>query len=222
MHGFRWVFGRPPLRTLLLFFMVVNVGVSIFTTALAPYVLAHQSSHVLGLILALQGAGMFLTGMVLSRRKRRGASMNPESQIFAGSVALGLLMLMWGINRSAVGLCCVSFAIGCTVTLVMAASQTVWQMTVPIAIQGKVFAVRTVTSFGLAPLSILVSAPLASSVFAPLQHAAAWWAAPWQSDRSDGLGLMTSAMGAAIALLTVGLMVRGGLRLNAQAPLQEA
>ena len=43
-----------------------------------------------------------------------------------------------------------AFVIGVLETVIMSASNTAWQVHVPAEIQGKVFAVRTVTAFGLA------------------------------------------------------------------------
>ena len=213
-YGFRWVFERPPLRTLLLFFMTLNIGISIFTATFTPYVLSRASAPLLGLGLGLQGAGMFFTGMLLVRHRRKGGTANHERRVVLGSLAFGVCMVAWGLSRHGAALCAVALALGAMTSLVMASSQTIWQSHVPVQIQGKVFAVRTVLSFGLAPLSILLSVPLAATVFRPLLLRSDLAVAIWGAGEAAALGLMVSSLGAAVAACAIGLLLRGGLRLE--------
>ena len=99
-------------------------------------------------------------------------------------------------------------------SIIMASSQTIWQSHVPVEIQGKVFAVRTVLSFGLAPLSILLSVPLAAMVFEPVLLRSDVTAAIWGSTKAAPLGFMVSSLGALVSLCAFGLLLRGGLRLD--------
>jgi len=217
-YGFRWVFERPPLRTLLLFFMSVNIGVSIFTASFTPYLLSRGSSSALGIALGLLGAGMFFTGMLLVRHRRRGGVGNHERRVIVGSLAYGMCMIAWGLCRSPIALCILAPALGASTSVIMASSQTIWQTHVPVQIQGKVFAVRTVLSFSLVPLSILLSLPLASLVFEPLLTGSAVVTAVWGADKASALGLMISSLGAGVACCAVGLLLRGGLRLDPAPP----
>jgi DHA3 family macrolide efflux protein-like MFS transporter len=189
--------------------------VSIFTAAFTPYVLARGSALLLGLSLGLQGAGMFFTGMAIARHRRRGGSADHERRVLLGSLAFGACMLAWGVSGSAGTLCTVAFALGAMTSLIMASSQTIWQTHVPAPIQGKVFAVRTVLSFGLAPLSMLLSVPLAGAVFEPLLHKSAVAQSVWGAGNGAALGLMVSSLGIVVAACAAVLMLRGGLRLEA-------
>lgn len=211
-YGFRWVFQQPGLRRLLLFFMVVNIGISVFTVTCAPYLLSFSSSNVLGFVLGLQGAGAFLAGMVLARR--RGSPWNHEAAITSAAAAFGVGMIAWGISRQPVVSMAIAFAFGVLESIIMASSQTAWQTQVPGHIQGRVFAVRTMVSFGLAPLSMLVSIPLSSKVFSPLLDGHGWLSAVWGAGAAGTTGLLVSVLGALVFLAAAALIARGGLRLS--------
>lgn len=209
-YGFRWVFAHPPLRRLLVFFMALNIGVSVFTVTLAPYILSFASNKALGVTLGLQGAGAFLSGLFLARRRKQG---DHETRIIWGAVCFGLCMVAWGFSREFAALWCIAFLFGVITTVIMVSSQTIWQTEVPTQIQGKVFAVRTVLSFGLAPLSIFLSVPLALAYFAPLLDASAVLTAIWGARLSGALGLMVSTLGGGVIACALLLLAMGGLRL---------
>lgn len=217
-YGVRWVLARPPLRTLLLFFTAVNVSVSIFTTSLAPYVLSRDSASVLGLILALQGAGMFMTGLLIARQRRRDGRSDDERRVLLGSLVFGAAMVAWGLSRHVALLCAVAVLVGAMTSLIMASSQTIWQTWVPEQIQGKVFAVRSVLAFGLAPLSILASVPLASGVFHPLLHHWPLASSLFGTGQGAALGLMASTFGAIMGGCVIALRLRGGFKFEQAVP----
>ena len=88
-------------------------------------------------------------------------------------------MVLWGFSRNIIGILSISFCFGALTSLVMASSQTIWQSYVPVQIQGKVFAARRMTSFGLTPVAILASIPLALIVFEPILAYSEWSRAVW-------------------------------------------
>lgn len=221
--GFRWVWRQRGLRRLLAFFMVVNIGVSVFTVAFTPYLLSFADNTMLGALLGLLGAGGFLSGMYLGKSRRKGE--DHESRIVWGTLAFGLGMVLWGICRQPALLLPIAFFIGVLETVIMASSQTAWQVHVPDEIQGKVFAVRTVLAYGLAPLAILGSVPLANLVFHPLlEHAGAATSAVWGAAPAAPLGMMVSSLGFGVAVCSLLLWTAGGLRLtqDAKTPATEA
>lgn len=211
-YGFRWVWRQPGLRRLLLFFMVVNIGLSIFSTAFSPYVLSFSGSTTLGASLGVLGGGAFLAGLWLS--KRYSASTTHEGAIVTGTLLFGLCMCLWGVLRQPLLLLPLAFVIGVLQTVIMTASNTAWQVYVPVENQGKVFAVRTVTAFGLTPLALLFSVPLSERVFHPLLEQSGQVATTvWGAAPAGPLGMMVSVLGVGVAACAIGLRFSGGLQL---------
>lgn len=211
--GFRWVWRQRGLRRLLAFFMIVNIGVSVFTVSFTPYLLSFTNNTMLGALLALLGAGGFLSGMYLGKSRRKDE--DHESRIVWGTLLSGLSMVLWGLCREPALLLPIAFFVGVLETLVMASSQTVWQLHVPENIQGKVFAVRTVLAYGLTPLAILGSVPLANLIFHPLfAHAGATTSTIWGAAPAAPLGMMISLLGFGVAACSLLLWTAGGLRLT--------
>lgn len=211
--GFRWVWHRPGLRRLLTFFMIVNIGVSIFTAAFTPYLLSFSSNQTLAISLGVLGAGALVAGIYLGRRGTSGSQ--AEASILSGTLFFGLGMFFWGIWRQPALLVPIAFFIGALQTVIMASSQTAWQVHVPREIQGKVFSVRIVTAYGLTPLAILLSVPLADGVFLPLLEQSGTVAASiWGTSPTGPLGMMVSVLGLGVAGCAAVLQMQGGLRLS--------
>lgn len=213
--GFRWTFARAGLRRLLIFFMIINIGVSIFTVTFSPYILSYGTHHTLGIGLGLQGAGAFLTGIFLARWCKIS---DDEKAILLGAFAFGVCMILWGYVRHELMVWSVAFALGMLTTIIMASTQTIWQIHVPVSIQGKVFAVRTVLSFGLTPLAIFFSVPMANMIFTPVLQHLTIFSAIWGSGMSASLGLMVSTMGLGVVLASLALLTLGGLRIAVEKP----
>jgi DHA3 family macrolide efflux protein-like MFS transporter len=210
-YGFRWVFARPGLRRLLLFFLLINIGLAIYTVTFAPYVLSFASERTLGVTMGLQGGGAFITGALLATRRLR---LNQDLAIVGGAFAFGACMFAWGIARGFGALLAAALLLGALTSVMLAASQTIWQTHVPVAIQGKVFAVRSVVAFGLTPFVPLAAIPLASTVFAPLVTQRPWAGALWGAHYAGVLGSMVSVFGLCVAASAVGLLFMGGLGLS--------
>lgn len=210
--GARWVFRHPGLRRLLVFFMVFNLGVSVFSVVFTPYVLTFASSQVLGWGLAFQGGGAFLLGLALSRRD---SNSRPEANVLMGALMYGALMVVWGVSKNTVAVLALAFMAGALTTLIMSSSQTIWQANVPVEIQGKVFSARMMVSFSTGPIAILASVPVADHVFAPMLVRLPWASELWGSAPGGAIAMMVSALGLAIVLGCVTLLARGGLRVHA-------
>lgn len=206
--GMRWIIRHPELLNLLLFFMSVNIGLSIFNSTLSPYLLSTGSNKLLGLGLAAQGAGAFSAGMLFTYWRKPA---RPEKSIVSGSFGLGCTMVIWGVTKDPLLLCLVIFLLGALTTQVSASSQTLWQIKVPNEIQGKVFSVRTMVSSALAPLSVLVSVPLASYIFEPFATRLEFTRVFWGPDLKGALGLMNSTFGILVILCSLIFKARGGV-----------
>ena len=211
MLGFRWLGGNKSLLSLLLLFVLINIGCSIFVVALPPYLLAVSSATVLGWCLALVGAGMIAGGLLFSVT---GGFAKPTTGVLVGALCIGACILAFGLARSPLALCVCALLYGMSVPLANASSQTIWQGAVPAQLQGRVFAVRRMIAWGLNPLSILISIPLAHSVFGQLltMRFGGWQPAQWWGgDTYGSLGLMISCCGSLCVLMAATLWLTGGL-----------
>lgn len=208
-YGFSWVLEHRGLRRLLVFFMLINIGLSVFTVSFAPYVLLVASQSVLGTALGLQGAGMFAMGLVLARFRFERFQLS--NRILWGALCYGTCIFLWGLSRQPFLLFAIAFVLGALASMMMAASQTIWQNHVPSEIQGKVFSVRTVASFGLTPIAIIASIPISNWIFLPLTECASGLRAIWGKGQVAAIGLMVSVFGAAVVLGTCLLIRIGGL-----------
>ena len=210
--GIRWIVAHRALFQLMLFFMFFNLGVSVFSVSFAPRLLSVHSSDLLGGAMGLQGAGAILTGLVLARRRTR--RFGPASNVLIGSLAFGLMMLLWGLTQNIAGVLALAFSAGALTSLIMSSSQTLWQSHVPVDIQGRVFAARMMVSFSLGPLAILASIPMARSLFDPLLWSLPSLATLWGVGQGASIGLMVSALGVAVMMGCVWLLARGGLSIG--------
>jgi len=163
--GLRWIRGRADLSHLLLFIMGYNLAGSVFTVTFTPYLLTFTQPSWLGGTMALEGCGAFLVGALLARWKGRS---NPERQVLAGALLFGVLMVLWGVTRAPWKICGLAFAAGTLTSLIVASLQTIWQSSVPIEIQGKVFAARRFVSYLLVPFAVLASIPFSQRFVAPV------------------------------------------------------
>jgi MFS transporter, DHA3 family, macrolide efflux protein len=209
--GFRWVFARPGLRRLLLFFMLINISLSIYVVTAAPYILSFGSNKNLGLTLGLEGAGGFIAGMYLAKRR---LAINHESAVLGAAMCIAMCLCAWGMARDLWLLGAVAFVMGVATSLIAVSSQTIWQSHVPVGTQGKVFAVRTVVAYGLTPLATLGSVPLANAIFGPATESFVLAKSVWGTSLTGSLGALVSACGVLVASCAVGLWLLGGLRLS--------
>ncbi|HEY6923644.1 MAG TPA: MFS transporter [Steroidobacteraceae bacterium] len=202
LFGIRWILARRELSRLLTFFAAINLGCAVFVTAYAPYVLSFANPAILGRCLALGGVGAVLGGAAFAATS---GFRRHEIGVLTGALISGTSMIIFGICRSPGPLYVAAFAYGAAIPLTNASSQTIWQARTPTEIQGRVFSVRKMLAWALNPVSILLSIPMASALFAPLLERSSM-VLIWGTGRAGTLGLMASTCGlvcfgaAAIAL----------------------
>jgi MFS transporter, DHA3 family, macrolide efflux protein len=191
LFGVRWILERRELARLLTFFAVINLGCAVFVTTYAPYVLSFTTPGTLGTCLALGGVGVVLGGAVFAATS---GFRRHEIGVLVGALISGISMMSFGMCRSLGALYVAAFAYGAAIPLTNASSQTIWQARTPTEIQGRVFSVRKMLAWALNPLSILLSIPMASALFAPLLgHSSV--ALLWGTGPTGTMGLMASTCG---------------------------
>jgi DHA3 family macrolide efflux protein-like MFS transporter len=202
--GLRWVLRRPTLVALLAFLALVNSVIGLAEVLITPVVLSFADARTLSLIFALGAVGVLLGAVLvmLTRGPRRRID-----GILIGGVAIGVLCVVGCSKPSAVLAAIGVFGAFLAIPIVASSSESIWQTMVPLAIQGRVFAVRAFAARLPIPLVFLGAGWLADTVFEPLLRTGgvlAVRAGPWvQTGPGRGSALLLALSGGALALVGV-------------------
>jgi MFS family permease len=165
-EGFRYAFGFPPIREILLLLAVVNLAAMPLTVLLPVFATAvlHGGPDTLGLLTAAMGLGALVGAMMLALRK--------------GVLGLGR-QIVWASGLCGLGLIAFSFSgvlwlsllllmmTGFAVMMEMAASNTILQTIVDDDKRGRVMSFYMMSFLGVAPVGSLLAGSLASHIGAP-------------------------------------------------------
>ena len=168
IEGLTYIRRRRALITLLAFFAVVSMEGGMISALIQPLALAFTSPAGLGVILTAGGSGLMLGGIILSAwggpAKRINGVLGFLLLFGAGIILIGLRpsALLAGIGAFCAHFC-IPFVNGC--------NQAIWQGSVPLALQGRVFAVRQMAMRGAQLLALVAVGPLADRVAGPLMDA---------------------------------------------------
>jgi DHA3 family macrolide efflux protein-like MFS transporter len=170
LFGFKYIFARPSLLGILLYFLVVNFLISLATGVLAPMLLARSGSSeiVLGTVQMAFGIGGVAGGLVLTawggpKRKMLGLVV---------SVLLGTLVgqTILGVGRGLVVWVIGALTLSFPIPTASAASHSIWQTKVPPHLQGRVFSARIMIGQIGGAIALPMSGLLADRVFEPLMR----------------------------------------------------
>ncbi len=164
-YGFSYITKRPGLLGLLIFFAASNFllgAVSVLTT---PLVLSFTSPAVLGTILSISGIGMLVGSLVMGTW---GGGQHQINRMFGFMLLGGLCILVAGLRPSILLFATASFLFFVGLPLINGSTIVIFQKKVPLAIQGRVFALNTALAGASLPLSYAITAPLADHIFEPL------------------------------------------------------
>jgi MFS family permease len=167
-EGVNYIRCRPALVTLLAFFAVVSLEGGMIGALVQPLVLGFTSPAGLGAILTAAGSGLMLGGILLSAwggpARRIDGVLGFLLLLGFGIIFIGLrpVSLLAGIGAFCAHFC-MPFVNGC--------NQAIWQSSVPLSLQGRVFAVRQMVTRGAQLLALVAAGPLADQVMAPLMNA---------------------------------------------------
>ncbi len=163
--GWRWVRDRPGLLGVLWVVAGVNFTLEFFNVLLFPLVLTFASEASAGAVLSIGGIGSLIGSAAMSawggpRHRVRG--------LMWSLVAIGVFVAATGIRASVWAIAAPVFAVMAMVPIANTSSQVLWQLKVPPALQGRVFAIRRMVANAISPIAILAAGPLADRVFEPL------------------------------------------------------
>jgi MFS family permease len=163
--GWRWLRARRGLFGFLLVAAGVNFLLGFMSVLFIPLYLSFTNEVVLGTAMSVWGAGMLVGSLVM------GAWGGPERRIRGMVVGIalgGLLVAAMGLDDSVFLVTGAAFVLMVTVAIVNGTSQTLWQLKVPLELQGRTFSVRRMLAQMAIPISYLSAGPLADNVFEPL------------------------------------------------------
>jgi amino acid adenylation domain-containing protein len=158
-HGARFLWRRPPLLALTIFFTVVNAFSGLAAVLVTPLLLAVASPAALGLVLSAQGIGMLAGSTLMATwggARRRSVGMLAAVTLF------GVSAVLVGADPrpavAAVGLA----GVGICGALVTAHWLALVQVKVPVPIQGRVISSSMLLAQAMVPLAYVLAGPLVS------------------------------------------------------------
>lgn len=168
LFGFRYIFQRPGLRSLLFIFFLINLFATLtYFAILSPMVLARTGGDELALatVRTMMGVGGIAGGLVMSiwggpRRKARA---------FAIFTMLSFLLgdFLFAISRTTAGWALAGFIADFTALFLVSPYFAIWQEVVEPDVQGRVFAARETAQVVSQPFGYLGGGLLADHLFEP-------------------------------------------------------
>jgi len=163
-YGWTYIWSRPGLLALLIFFAFTNFFSGFILVLTTPLVLSFASPSVLGTVLSVGGIG-FLSGSLLM-----GAWGGPRRRIngvLGFQIIRALCFILAGAAPSGRLIAIAAFSLFFSNPFIDGCSQVIWQSKVPAEVQGRVFAARRMVAFSSIPLAYLCAGPLADYFFEP-------------------------------------------------------
>ncbi|HSM24870.1 MAG TPA: MFS transporter [Anaerolineaceae bacterium] len=167
MAGWRYLRLKGGLLGLVFYFAVVNFMINFAAVLTSPMVLAVFSPAILGYIQTAGGVGMLIGSILLSvwgGPKKKIISII----IFISISSFGLALA--GLRANAFLIAAGYFLMLFLIPLASGSSQAIFQTKVPLELQGRVFAMRSMISRSMMPIAFLSAGPLADLVFEPMMR----------------------------------------------------
>jgi len=165
-EGFRYTFGFPPVRAIILFLALVSLIATPYSVLLPVFAtrILHGNASTLGYLGAAAGVGAFIGATILASRKSilgLGIWIPTAGAILgAGLIGFGLSQAMW---LSLLLLAVIGFGL----IVQMASSNTILQTVVDDTIRGRVMSFYTAAYLGMTPFGSLLAGWLASRIGSP-------------------------------------------------------
>ncbi|WP_375745453.1 MFS transporter [Corallococcus interemptor] len=217
--GWRYIRERPGLLGLQVLLTLMGFNLGILQVLVTPLVLSFADVRTLGAVMTAGGVGMLAGSLLLLAWG--GARQRVWSVL--GFVWLqGLFMGLGATHASPWVVGAGAFGVLLTVPVIMSCDQTLWQRKVPMALQGRVFAVHSALSGASIPVAYLLSGPLADHVFEPRMAVGGPLASalgPWVGGAGPGRGiaLLFLLLGTATVLLAAACALLPSVRRVEQA-----
>jgi hypothetical protein len=219
----RYLWRQPMLAFLTVYGTAVCFLRSMAMTLFVPLALATQTPATLAWIQSVGSAGLLASSVAVAAF---GLPRRLVPAMLVLDIVFGIAIVLLGAAGSKLALAAAMFAAMGSVALRLAAYQTFWQLTVPDAMQGRVFALNGALMSAAAPLAAIVGGLLADEVFAPLLASGAPWTEALRfgagGAKAQGIALMFAIGGALSVLAAAGALLHPALRRLDAAHAQEA
>ena len=165
--GFVYIFKRPALFTIQLYFLVMNLFGGMAIALTTPLVLARTSGNAaaLGSVRSAASAGMLLAGLLMTAWS--GFKKRTNGILLGGFIIAFFGQLLFGIFASVPILLALSLLGTLGGPIANTSNQAIWQVVVPQDLQGRVFSARRLIAWITQPLAPLLAGVLADAVFEP-------------------------------------------------------
>lgn len=166
-EGFRFAATAGPIRALLLLLAVVSFMGMPYSVLMPVFVdqILGAGARGLGVLLGCAGIGALAGALVLAGRPGiRGLG----SVVAFSAASFGVALVAFSTSRNFVLSAVILLAVGCSMILQMASSNTLIQAMVPDALRGRVMAIYSMMFMGMAPLGSLTAGALAGYIGAPV------------------------------------------------------
>lgn len=163
--GWRWLKVRRGLLGLLIVFASINFTLSFFNVLLFPLVLSFASEVSTGTVFSIGGIGTLVGSLAV------GVWGGPKARVrglMFSLIAMGVFVSAAGLHAAVWAIAGSVAAVELAVPIANTSSRVLWQLKVPPALQGRVFAIRRTIASAISPIAILSAGPLADRVFEPL------------------------------------------------------
>lgn len=212
-EGLGFLKRTPLVLTMMLFMSGVNLVSSAFDAVLPPMILPvpQGGSGVLGIVTSCAGIAMVAGSLIASKLPK------PKDRVrvvyLTMLFSLGTENFVLAFSRSPI-LWCIGQVLGWILVPVMSANfEVILRNTVPVELQGRVFACRNSFQFFTIPFGLFLGGLLVDDVCEPFMAARAaspFWTALFGSGKGSGAALMMFILGiAGIAICLI-----GGLRMK--------
>lgn len=165
-EGLSWLHSHLGILHLILFLAAINLTASMYSAVLPPRFLPRENGEMaLGVINTVTGVTMILGSLAATWWPA------PKSRIkiicYTLLLSMGTENLFLSVGKSLPVWCLGSFLGWCAIPLMDANLSTVMRTTIPVEMQGRVYAARNTLQFFTIPLGNLLGGALVDHVFEP-------------------------------------------------------
>jgi len=202
-YGFEYIKTRAGLLGLLIYFAYVHIFVAMSNVLMAPMMLKFASVATIGTIVSFTGIGLMTGSLIMS------AWGGPRSRIrgiFGFAVLQAISFILTGLRPNAVLISAGLFFECLSLPIIHGCNRVIWQTKTNPEVQGRVFALSSMSLQLVAPIGYLLAGPLADKIFEPML------AAGGRLSGTVGLIIGTGpGRGMGLMLILMGIMILGAI-----------